>query len=256
MAPPTQRSSPSWQRGGYEARSRRSGPGSARSKNTLLAAQYRRLAARRGHSEAVAAVAHSILVAVWHMLQTGEIHQDPGADYFARRDPERLTPRLLAQLERLGHTVIVQTQAEAAYLASLRFRFSYKIRCRRVFRSVPCTGKSSRPHSGQANRVPLAKSIRRPAAWAAGSNSTLIPAAARSVPARPGTDEELALAFGFPSSRIRKPGRLSTRRDGTHSGRGGAPRAPRVRLGGDRAYRKCLRPHGRGGDRSSLPLGW
>jgi transposase len=86
----------------------------ARSKNTYLAAQYRRLCARRGHSKAVTAVGHSILVAAWNMLQTGEIYQDPGADYYARRDPERLTRRLLAQLERLGHTVTLQPQPAAA----------------------------------------------------------------------------------------------------------------------------------------------
>jgi transposase len=85
-----------------------------RSRNTYLAAQYGRLRARRGHSKAVTAVAHSILVAAWHMLQTGEIYNDPGADYFARRDPERLTRRLVAQLERLGHTVLLQPQPEAA----------------------------------------------------------------------------------------------------------------------------------------------
>jgi transposase len=85
-----------------------------RSRNTYLAAQYGRLRARRGHSKAVTAVGHSILVAAWHMLQTGEIYTDPGADYFARRDPERLTRRLIAQLERLGHTVILQPQPQDA----------------------------------------------------------------------------------------------------------------------------------------------
>jgi transposase len=50
-------------------------------------------------------------VAAWHMLQTGELYTDPGGDYFARRDPERATQRLIAQLERLGHTVILETAA-------------------------------------------------------------------------------------------------------------------------------------------------
>jgi transposase len=88
--------------------------GAARSKNTYLAAQYRRLCARRGHNKAVTAVAHTILVATWHMLQTGELYNDLGADYFARRDPERLTRRLVAQLEQLGHNVTLQPQAQMA----------------------------------------------------------------------------------------------------------------------------------------------
>ena len=85
----------------------------ARTRNTYLAAQYQRLRARRGHSKALTAVAHSILTATWHMLQTGEIYADPGGDFFARRDPQRLTRRLVAQLERLGHTVTLN-QAEVA----------------------------------------------------------------------------------------------------------------------------------------------
>jgi transposase len=64
--------------------------------------------ARRGANRATTAVAHSTLIAAWHMLQTGETYTDPGGDYFQRRDPERHTKRLVAQLERLGHTVTLQ----------------------------------------------------------------------------------------------------------------------------------------------------
>src|SRR3954470_4186225 len=49
-----------------------------RSNDTYLAAQYRRLKARRGANKATIAVCHSILTAVWHMLQTGETYTDPG----------------------------------------------------------------------------------------------------------------------------------------------------------------------------------
>ena len=61
----------------------------SRTRNTYLAAQYQRLRARRGHNKATIAVAHSMLIAAWHMLSTGEIYNDPGGDYFTRRDPER-----------------------------------------------------------------------------------------------------------------------------------------------------------------------
>jgi transposase len=82
-----------------------------RTKDTYLAAQYARLRVRRGANRATIAVAHSIMVAVWHMLQTGETYTDPGGDYFQRRDPERQTRRLIAQLERLGHVVTLQQAA-------------------------------------------------------------------------------------------------------------------------------------------------
>ncbi|MDP8909701.1 MAG: IS110 family transposase [Chloroflexota bacterium] len=79
-----------------------------RTRDSYLAAQYARTRARRGVNRATTAVAHSILVAAWHMLRTGETWTDPGADYYTQRDPERATKRLVAQLERLGHTVILQ----------------------------------------------------------------------------------------------------------------------------------------------------
>jgi transposase len=72
-----------------------------------------RLRARRGANEATIAVCHSILTAVWHMLQTGETYTDPGADFFARRDPERTRKRLVDQLQRLGYTVTLQESAPA-----------------------------------------------------------------------------------------------------------------------------------------------
>ncbi len=46
-----------------------------------------------------------MICAAWHMLTTGELYDDLGGDYYARRNPERQTKRLVAQLERLGHTV-------------------------------------------------------------------------------------------------------------------------------------------------------
>src|SRR5215211_1460172 len=80
----------------------------SRSRDTYLPAQYQRLRGRRGHNKATTAIAHSMLTAAWHMLQTGETYTDPGGDYFVRRDPERTTRRLVARLERLGHTVTLQ----------------------------------------------------------------------------------------------------------------------------------------------------
>jgi len=82
-----------------------------RTSDTYLAAQYRRLKPRRGHSRASIAVCHSILAASWHMLTTGELYRELGGDYFQRRDPERTTRRLVRQLEALGHTVILEAAA-------------------------------------------------------------------------------------------------------------------------------------------------
>ncbi|MGH3994837.1 MAG: IS110 family transposase, partial [Pseudonocardiaceae bacterium] len=82
-----------------------------RTNDSYLQALYRRKKPQRGHGRALGAVKHSIICACWHMLTTGELYNDPGGDYYARRDPQRQTRRLVAQLERLGHTVTLQQQA-------------------------------------------------------------------------------------------------------------------------------------------------
>jgi transposase len=83
-----------------------------RTKDTYVAAQYRRLVARRGPNRAAVAVAHSMVVSAWHMLSTGETYRDLGGDYFTRReDPERRARRLTRQLEDLGYTVSLETAA-------------------------------------------------------------------------------------------------------------------------------------------------
>src|SRR5215211_7607453 len=83
-------------------------------RNSYLAAQYRRVRGRRGHSKAVTAVGHSILTAAWHMLQTGEIYRDLVADYYTRQNPDGITKRLIRQLEALGHHVTLEPRDVAA----------------------------------------------------------------------------------------------------------------------------------------------
>ena len=84
----------------------------ARTNNTYLGAQYRRIAPRRGPNKAAVAVAHSMVISAWHMLSTGETYHDLGADYFATRlDRQRHTKRLTHQLEQLGYIVTLTTAA-------------------------------------------------------------------------------------------------------------------------------------------------
>jgi transposase len=78
------------------------------SKNSYLAAQYRRLAARRGKKRALLAVGHSILVIIYHLLKNHLEYKDLGRDYFDRLEPERLRRYLVKRLEALGHQVILK----------------------------------------------------------------------------------------------------------------------------------------------------
>ena len=84
----------------------------ARTKASYLAAQYARLRGRRGPKKAALAVAHSILVIVWHLLSRGEPYTDLGADYFLKRQSHQAyRDRLVRQLERMGHKVTLEPTA-------------------------------------------------------------------------------------------------------------------------------------------------
>ena len=76
-----------------------------RSRNTYLSAQYHRLAGRRGKKRAIVAVAHSILVISYHIIQRKLPYQDLGGDYFDKQRPEATAKRLLMRLQHLGYDI-------------------------------------------------------------------------------------------------------------------------------------------------------
>jgi len=87
---------------------------STRTRDTYLSSLYSRLARRRGAKKAAVAVAHSTLVAVWHILKNHVPYQDLGASHFDKLHTERLTRHYLRRLEDLGLKVTVQPIDEAA----------------------------------------------------------------------------------------------------------------------------------------------
>ena len=84
--------------------SRRRSP-ATRDKNCYFREKYYRLKARRGHKRAIVAVAHKILVAIYHMLSSDTPYRELGADYLERLELERLKLNLVRRLERLGFHV-------------------------------------------------------------------------------------------------------------------------------------------------------
>jgi transposase len=77
----------------------------AHSRKTYLSAQYHRLAGRRGRKRAIVAVAHSILVICYHIIQRKEPYRELGGDYFDQRRPEATAKRLLRRLQHLGYDI-------------------------------------------------------------------------------------------------------------------------------------------------------
>jgi transposase len=79
-----------------------------RTKNTYLGVLYHRLAARRGKKRAALAVAHAILVSMYHMLKTGTVYQDLGPTHFDRLHQSAIARRAVKRLEALGYKVSLE----------------------------------------------------------------------------------------------------------------------------------------------------
>ncbi len=90
----------------------------SKTKDTYLAAHYRRIAARRGKKRALIALGHTILVMIYYILTRREPYQELGATYFDERDRQRVEQRLVRRLERLGYTVNLQPPGVSSKLAA------------------------------------------------------------------------------------------------------------------------------------------
>jgi transposase len=78
----------------------------SRTKDTYLSSQFHRLSARRGNKRAAVAVAHSILVIIYHLLaQPEEVFHELGGDYFLKCNAEQEQRRAVHKLESLGFAV-------------------------------------------------------------------------------------------------------------------------------------------------------
>ena len=77
-----------------------------RTKDCYLAIRFWRIAKRRGQQRALIAIAHSVLIIIWHMLTEGTTYTEIGVDYLASNDnPDRRRRHLINQLEHLGYHV-------------------------------------------------------------------------------------------------------------------------------------------------------
>jgi transposase len=80
----------------------------ARTKNTYLAAQFRRLAAKGGKKRAIVGVAHSIVVIAYYLQKKQCDYYDLGSNYFDQLNADGLKRYLVRRLEGLGHKVTLE----------------------------------------------------------------------------------------------------------------------------------------------------
>ena len=78
-----------------------------RNKSSYFYAQFARISAHRGKKRAYVAVAHSMLVAIYHIIKDGVIFKDLGADYYNQFNKERKINAYLKKLKALGWEVPV-----------------------------------------------------------------------------------------------------------------------------------------------------
>ena len=73
-----------------------------RNKQSYFYAQFMRISAHRGKKRAYVAVAHSMLIAIYHILKDGMVFKDLGADYYNQFNKERKINAYLKKLKALG----------------------------------------------------------------------------------------------------------------------------------------------------------
>jgi transposase len=83
----------------------------AKAKGTYLRDKFYRLKARRGFKRACVAIAHKILVAIYHMFSHRVCYNELGDLYLDKLNKHHLTRNLVHRLERLGYTVTLDQKA-------------------------------------------------------------------------------------------------------------------------------------------------
>ncbi len=80
-----------------------------RAKKNYYRSQYYHLRGRLGAKKAIVAVAHSMLITVYHILRHGTVYRELGADYFDERHKEARIRQHVKALQRLGSKVIISS---------------------------------------------------------------------------------------------------------------------------------------------------
>ena len=78
----------------------------SRTKGCYLGVRFWRIAKRRGQQRALIAIAHTMLVICWHLINDETTYTELGTDYLNRHDqPDRRRKHLVDQLTQLGYHV-------------------------------------------------------------------------------------------------------------------------------------------------------
>lgn len=73
-----------------------------RNKDSYFYAKYCKISARRGSKRAIVAIAHSMILAIYHILKEKEPFVDLGSDYYNHLNADKIINRNLRSLQMLG----------------------------------------------------------------------------------------------------------------------------------------------------------
>jgi hypothetical protein len=83
----------------------------AKATGTYLRDKFYRRKARRGYKRAAVAVAHKILVAIYHMFSHQVCYHESGDLYLDKLTQHQVTRNLVRRLQRLGYSVTLEKKA-------------------------------------------------------------------------------------------------------------------------------------------------
>jgi transposase len=86
----------------------------SRKKGSYLSALYHRLVVRRGKKKAIIAVAHRLLVIIYHMVKDQASYRELGPDHFNKVNAAHVQRHHVRRLESLGFRVVLEPVAKAA----------------------------------------------------------------------------------------------------------------------------------------------
>ena len=87
---------------------------SVRVKDSFFSAQFARISAHRGAKRAYVAVAHSMLISIYHILSDGEIFKDLGSNYYNNFNKERKANSMVKKLKAFGYDVTIAAATATA----------------------------------------------------------------------------------------------------------------------------------------------
>jgi transposase len=77
----------------------------SRTKGTYLGAKYRKMASRMSKKKALIALAHTMLVSIYHMIKKKEPYKELGSDYLENLNKDKTIKNLKKRIEAFGYKV-------------------------------------------------------------------------------------------------------------------------------------------------------